>query len=40
VRFSHVPRATATLFVYDRQGGIRSELEAMGLPAAAAADTS
>lgn len=39
VRFHHVPRETVSLFVYDRQGSIRAELEAMGLPPAAAADT-
>jgi Glycosyl transferase family 2 len=39
VRFHHVPRETVTLFVYDRQGSIRADLDAMGLPATAAADT-
>jgi hypothetical protein len=37
VRFHHVPRPTVSLFVYDRQGEIAADLEAMGLPAAAAA---
>ena len=30
---------TVSLFVYDRQGDIRRELEALGLPPTAAADT-
>lgn len=40
VRFHHVPQETVTLFVFDRHGEIRAELEAMGLPSSAAADSS
>jgi Glycosyl transferase family 2 len=39
VRFHHVHRETATLFLYDRQGSIRSDLAAIGLPFTAAAAT-
>jgi hypothetical protein len=39
VRFHHVPQETATLFVYDREGSIRSDLAAIGLPYSAAAAT-
>lgn len=39
VRFHCVPRETVSLFVYDRQGDIRRDLAAIGLPPTAAADT-
>ena len=37
VRFAHVPRETASLFVHDRRGEIDRTLAEMGLPPAAAA---
>ena len=39
VRFHHVPSETATLFLYDREGAIRADLAAIGLPYSAAAAT-
>ena len=39
VRFHHVPEETVALFLHDRHGEIRAELEAMGLPPSAAADS-